>query len=220
MTTNHATPEEIARLRSDIATIHSAMDDTLPFTRTDIRFYWAFIAGTGVCLAMELLGWSKGMSRPLAITPLLIPALAHLVYQWKKSRADSPTKPAVKKDYRFAIIAGPLLLATLMVLRKWGKSLSITEQTFTGISACLLGLVILIASFYSFSSRSKYYRLSLRYFGMMIALVGFVFPYLKQESMYLAACIFLLVALVPYVFWLQSLLKKQEISDGSTDHAL
>ena len=220
MTTNHATPEEIARLRSDMATIHAVLDDSLPFTRTDIRFYWVYIAASGLCLAMELLGWSKDLNRWLAITPLLIPASAHLVYQWRKSRAASETKPAVKRDYRFAIIGGPLLLAALLVLRKWGKSLSISEQTFSGIGASFLGFILIIASFYNFSSQSRYHRISLRYIGIMIALVGFVFPYLRKESMHMGAYIFLLFALVPYTLWLQFLLKKQEISDGSTDHAL
>jgi hypothetical protein len=220
MTNNHATPEEIARLRSDIATIQSAMDDSLPFTRTDIRFSWAFLAALGVCLVMELLGWCEGVSRLLAMTPALIPASAHLVYQWRKSRAASETKPAVKKDYRFAIIAGPLLLVALTALRKWGKSFSISEQTFSGISGSLVGLILVIASFYGSSSLSRYHRVSLRYSGIMIALVGFIFPYLRQESMYAAVYIFFIVALVPYILWLQVLLKKQEISDGSAANAL
>lgn len=220
MTNNHATPEEIARLRSDIATIHSAMDDSLPFTRADIRFYWAFIAAIAACMVMDMLGWSKGASRLLAIAPLLITALAYLAFLWGKSRATSPTKPIVKKEYGFTIIAGPLLLAVLMVTRKWGKSLSIPEQTFGGIGACLLGLILFIVSFYSFSSSCTYRRISLRYVGIMIALAGVVFPYLRPESIYLAAYIFGFVTLVPYTLWSQSLLKRQEISDGSTANAL
>ena len=220
MTTNHATPEEIARLRSDIATIHTAMDDTLPFTRTDIRFHWVFVAAAGVCLAIELLGWSQGMNRHLALLPLSIAALAHLAHLWKKSRVTSQTKPALKRDYRFTIIAAPLLLAALMLLRKWGKSLSISEQAFSGIGASLIGIVLFIASFYNFSSSSKYYRISLRYFGIMLALVGFIVPYLRKETMYTAVFIYLIVTLVPYLLWSQSLLKKQETLDESTAHAL
>lgn len=220
MTNNHATPEEIARLRSDLAIIHTALDDSLPFTRTDIRFYWAITAAMVACLVMELLGWSKGVNRLLTITPILVPALAQLAYQWKKSRANSEAKPAVKKEYRFAIIAGPFLLAALTVLRKWGKSFSISEQTFTGISASLVGLILVIASFYGSPSLSRYHRVSLRYFGIIIASVGFIFPYLRQESMYVAVYIFFIVTFVPYILWMQVLLKGQGISDGSTANAL
>ena len=220
MTNNQATPEEIDRLRSDIATIRSAMDDTLPFTRTDIRFYWAITAAIGVCMAMELLGWSKGANRLLAMSPLLISFLAYLAYQWRKSRASSLTNPTVKKEYHFAIIAAPLLLAGLMAMRKWGKSLSISEHTFNGIGTSMLGLIMITISFHGSFSTSTYHRFSLRYFGTITALTGFVIPYISPQSICLAAYIYGFVALVPYIFWSRSLLKKQENSDHRTANVL
>lgn len=220
MTANRATPEEIARLRSDIATIRSAIDDSLPFTRTDIRFYWVFVAAFGVCMAIEVLGWTKGMSRWLAVMPLVIPTLAYLGYLWRKSLATSQTRPVVKKEYRFAIIGGPLLLAGLLLLRKWAASLSISEHVFNGIGLSMVGLLIFIASFFSFSSACRYRRISMRYLGIMTGLTGLAVPYIRPESIYLAACVFGIVSLVPFTLWSQSLLKRQENSDPSTANAL
>lgn len=220
MTNNHTTPEEIARLRSDLATIHSAMDDTLPFTRTDIRFYWLFIASIGVFISMELLGWNRGANGYIATLPLLVPLLAYLAYQWRNSRIDSQTSPSVKKEYRFSMIAAPLLLGGLLLLRKWGTSLAIPQQTFNGIGTCLLGLVMVIASFSSFSSSYQYRRITLRYMGIMTALAGIAIPYIQPGSIYLFACIYGFVTLIPYTLWSQHLLKKQETSEPSTPNAL
>ena len=181
MKENTTSPEEIARLRSDLDTIQTAIGGSLPFEKNDIRFCWAVAAALLICAILHYSGFNQGSGLYLSITPLLLTAAAYFIYMALRSRRRSDAAPVIKKEYRFAVFIMALLLIGLLLFKKWAISQGIEVRSFDAICVMTLGIATFAMAFLPFSAHRAFRRLSIGTAGVMMLIMGILLPSLANE---------------------------------------
>lgn len=178
----------LKRLKADFDALWNAAGRRLPFGVMDIRFMWLAAATSALYGAALWFGAREGLSRILAVAPLLLVVTGYVVFMAYRVRGKFRSRAEYGKHYQLSVASLAIILSAIFPLRLWTLVLEATGFRLDGLLLLLVGGMLLVAAAFPFSFARAYRRTTLLYGGLMLIALGLLIPRISKDTYLLAAC--------------------------------